>query len=236
MPDFSKRSYEPEIMDDLEMEGEELASTLRQIANVNRWLGGTAVILNGIKKILRHGNKPKILKIADFGCGGGEILRAIALWARKKGIKTELTGYDANAFTIAFAREQSTDFPEIKFEQLDIFKFNSTENQFDITLCSLFLHHFKEDEIIKIIKLLYPASSKAFLINDLQRSALAYYLFKFVTFTLNASKMVRSDGLLSIRKSFRKKDLRFFAESAYVKNYSIKWKWAFRYELLLLKN
>ena len=67
MPDFSKRSNEPEMMDDLNMEGEVLASTLRQIANVNRWLGGTALILDGIKKILKRVKKSETLKIADFG-------------------------------------------------------------------------------------------------------------------------------------------------------------------------
>ena len=236
MPDFRKRSYEPETMDDLNMEGEELASTLVQIANVNKWLGGIAVVLDGLKKILKSHDKKDPIKIADFGCGGGEILREIALWARKKNYKVELVGYDANAFTIEYAREQSKSFSELRFEKLNIFEFKAIENEFDICLCSLFLHHFNEEEIAQIIGKLYSSSSKAVLINDLQRSALAYYLFKFVTFTLNASKMVRNDGLLSIRKSFRKNELKSIAEIALVKNYSISWKWAFRYEVLLLKN
>ena len=236
MPDFRKRSYEPETMDDLNMEGEELASTLVQIANVNKWLGGIAVVLDGLKKILKSHDKKDLIKIADFGCGGGEILREIALWARKKNYKVELVGYDANAFTIEYAQEQSKSFSELRFEKLNIFEFKAIENEFDICLCSLFLHHFNEEEIAQIIGKLYRSSSKAVLINDLQRSALAYYLFKFVTFTLNASKMVRNDGLLSIRKSFRKNELKSIAEIALVKNYSISWKWAFRYEVLLLKN
>jgi len=53
MPNFIKRSHEPEIMDDLKMEGAVLASTLRQIAMVNKWLGGSALILGGIKKIIK---------------------------------------------------------------------------------------------------------------------------------------------------------------------------------------
>lgn len=236
MPDFSKRSYEPEMMDDLNMEGEELASTLRQIANVNRWLGGTALILNGIKKIIEKGKKSETLKIADFGCGGGEILREIAIWARKNQIKLELTGFDANAYTIAYAKAQSAAFSEIKYEQLDIFEFEAIQNQFDISLCSLFLHHFNDAQILMIIKKLYAASSKAVLINDLQRSKLAYNLFKLVTFVLSASKMVRHDGLLSIRKSFRKNELKSLATEASVNKFTINWKWAFRYEMLLLKN
>ena len=236
MPNFIKRSHEPEIMDDLKMEGAVLASTLRQIAMVNKWLGGSALILGGIKKIIKKDKDLKVLKIADFGCGGGEILREIAIWARKNKIKTELIGYDANAYTIAFAKEQSAEYPEIKYEQSDIFEFEAIQNQYDITLCSLFLHHFNDEEILLIIKKLYTASSKALLINDLQRSVLAYYLFNLVTFVLNASNMVRHDGLLSIKKSFRKNELKSFATEASVNKFSINWKWAFRYEMLLLKN
>jgi len=236
MLNLSKRSYEPEMMDDLKMEGEVLASTLRQIAMVNKWLGGSSLILGGIKKIIKKDKYLKLLKIADFGCGGGEILREIAIWARKNKIKTELTGFDANAYTISYAKEQSVAFPEIKFEQLDIFEFEAIQNQYDISLCSLFLHHFNEDEILLIIKKLYASSSRALLINDLQRSLIAYYLFKLVTFVLGASKMVRHDGLLSVKKAFRKNELKLLASKASVNKFSINWKWAFRYEMLLLKN
>ncbi len=120
--------------------------------------------------------------------------------------------------------------------KLDIFEFEAIQNQFDISLCSLFLHHFNEAQILMIIKKLYAASSKAVLINDLQRSELAYNLFKLVTFVLSASKMVRHDGLLSIRKSFRKNELKSLATEASVNKFTINWKWAFRYEMLLLKN
>jgi len=236
MLNLSKRSYEPEMMDDLKMEGEVLASTLRQIAMVNKWLGGSSLILGGIKKIIKKDKYLKVLKIADFGFGGGEILREIAIWARKNKIQTELIGFDANAYTISYAKEQSVAFPEIKFEQLDIFEFEAIHNQYDISLCSLFLHHFNEDEILLIIKKLYASSSRALLINDLQRSLIAYYLFKLVTFVLSASKMVRHDGLLSVKKAFRKNELKLLASKASVNKFSINWKWAFRYEMLLLKN
>lgn len=236
MPNFKNRSYEPEIMDDLEMEGEELASTLRQIANVNKWLGGTSVSVSAVKKIInKNKNSDRVIKIADLGCGGGEVLREIAIWARKNNIKLALTGFDANAYTVEFAALLSQNFPEISYKQLNVFEFEAEENDYDITLCCLFLHHFNEDDIVLILKKLYQISALGVIINDLQRSPIAYYLFKMLTYVLGASYMVRHDGLLSIRKSFIRQELNDFRTTLAVNNYSIQWKWAFRYEVLLLK-
>lgn len=232
---FSKRSYEPEIMDDLDMVGDELAVTLRQIANVNRWLGGTSVALSGIKKILRQNkNQNTTLKIIDIGCGGGEILRAIADWGRKNNLKMELTGLDANQFTVDFAKSESKSYPEIKFQKFNVYDVDNYTEEFDIALCSLFLHHFKEEEINKILSLLVLKANMGVVINDLHRSAIAYYLFKLVTTILGASQMVKCDGLLSIRKSFKRNELEDFAIKSGASNYKINWKWAFRFELLLL--
>jgi len=233
MPDFSKRSYEAEIMDDLEMQGEELAVTLRQIAMVNRWLGGSSVALQGIKS-LTAGQKtfPSSIKIIDIGCGGGEILRIIADWAREKNIKTELIGIDANAFTIAYAASLSKDYPEITFRQMNVFEADFAAMEYDMALCCLFLHHFTETEIVKIVKTIQNSARIGFIINDLQRSSVAHFLFDIVTRVLGASKMVRHDGKLSIRRAFSKKELQQLMGEAAVKNYKITWKWAFRYELI----
>lgn len=237
MPDFSKRSYEPEIMDDLDMQGEELAATLRQLAMVNRWLGGLNVVLQGVKRLLATQKTfPKALKIIDIGCGGGEVLRLIADWARKKNIKTELIGIDANAFTIAHAANLSKDYPEITFLQMNVFEADFAAMDYDIALCCLFLHHFTETEIVQILKTITNSARIGIVINDLQRSALAHFLFDLVTRVLGASKMVRYDGKLSIRRAFNKKELHELMKDADIKKYKIAWRWAFRYELRVMKN
>jgi 2-polyprenyl-3-methyl-5-hydroxy-6-metoxy-1,4-benzoquinol methylase len=233
---YKKRSNESEIMDDLEMEGDELASTLKQLARVNRWLGGSSVALQGIKSLLKlQGDNPKTLKIVDIGCGGGEILKLIADWARKNGIKTELIGLDANAFTVEYAKKYCSDYPEISFRQLNVFSEEFAALEYDIALCSLFLHHFTEAEIVKILKTLNNSAAIGIVINDLERSKLAYLLFDIVTRILGASKMICSDGKLSIRRAFTKRELVKLFEDATINKPKITWKWAFRYEVLALK-
>ena len=73
-----------------------------------------------------------------------------------------------------------------------------------------------------------------FIINDLQRHWFAYYSIKFLTRLLNGSTLVKNDAPLSVLRGFRKEELNVLLESASVKQYSIKWEWAFRY--LIVKN
>ena len=47
--------------------------------------------------------------------------------------------------------------------------------------------------------------------------------------------MIRQDGLTSILRAFKKKDLENIAKEIKV-HFSIQWKWAFRYLLILKKD
>lgn len=49
------------------------------------------------------------------------------------------------------------------------------------------------------------------------------------------NEMVRRDGLTSILRAFKKKDLENIAKEINV-NFSIRWKWAFRYLFILKKD
>lgn len=82
--DTSKRTNKAEIMDDFDLQGEELERTLKDLENINKWLGGNRITMQGIKRLLRSYPIGKTVHIADVGCGNGSILREIAEWGRKK--------------------------------------------------------------------------------------------------------------------------------------------------------
>ncbi|MEO6831333.1 MAG: methyltransferase, partial [Chitinophagaceae bacterium] len=103
--DWSKRSSQAEIMDDFEIKGALLRDTLRTIATINHWLGSNAAMLGGIKQLLKSVDKTKTISIVDLGCGSGEVLRAIAKFGHKNGLKFQLLGIDANGDTLDYAAE-----------------------------------------------------------------------------------------------------------------------------------
>lgn len=232
MPSFAHRCADVEIMDDLNCAGEVVDQTLRELETINTLLGGNHVTLSGVKKLL-----PKQLKetftIADLGCGGGDILRLIALWGRKQGFKFRLTGIDANPNIIAFAKTNSEGFPEINYESVNIFSEEFRAKKYDLILATLFTHHFTEEELVKIFKSLKAQATIGIVINDIHRHWFAFHSIRILTQLFSKSKMVKYDAPLSVLRAFKKSELQSILQKAGIEKYQLKWKWAFRWQLII---
>jgi len=233
--DTSSRINKAEIMDDFDLKGDELERTLKDLENINKWLGGNKVTMQGIKKLLETHPEEKTLHIADVGCGNGSILREIAAWGRKKNYVLKLTGIDANTHAIAIAERLSEFYPEINYSALNIFDPSFQNEKFDIILCTLTLHHFKDEQIKEITESFYRQARIGVVINDLHRSKQAYYLFRAFCKVFIRNKIARDDGLTSILRGFKKKDIKKFASMIPARRQEIKWKWAYRYLWIIEK-
>ena len=229
------RTQEAEIMDDFSLEGTELRAALDQIARINQLLGGNKVTLNGIKEILKKVHTSKTIIIADVGCGNGDMLRMLANYGLKNNLSFKLIGIDANAFTVNYAKTLSNEYANIEYLCLDIFNEDFTTINYDIILCTLTLHHFTNDEILNIMTIFNNNASMGIVVNDLHRSKLSYNLFEMICMLFNLSKMSREDGLVSILRGFKKNELEDFSKKLNLKNYTINWKWAFRYQWIITK-
>ena len=232
--DTSNRSSEKEIMDDFTMKGVLLRDTLDKLEIINRLLGGNNVTIMGLKELLKNHSKNKIITIIDLGCGHGDILRDIAKFGRKNDYTFRLVGIDANIAAIAYAKELSKEYSELSFKAIDIFSEDFKKQSYDIVLCTLFLHHLKNNELISFLKTTIEKATIGVVCNDLHRHKLAYYLFKFIGFFVK-NKMIREDGLTSILRAFKKKDLEKISKQIKV-YFSVQWKWAFRYLWILKKD
>lgn len=229
------RTQEPEIMDDFSLQGEELREALDQIARINQLLGGNKVILQGLKKLLKQSDTTTTITIADIGCGNGDMLRMLANFGQKNKLSFKLIGIDANEFTINYAKNLSAAYSNIEYKCVDIFSEDFKALHYDIILCTLTLHHFTNEQILKIISIFSNNAKYGIIINDLHRSKTAYRLFEMICVIFNLNSMSREDGLISILRGFRKRELEEFSEKLNLKNYTISWKWAFRYQWIIAK-
>lgn len=229
------RTEEIEIMDDFSLEGEELIGALDQIAAINQLLGGNKLTLHGIKELLKKADVSKTIIIADIGCGNGDMLRMLAKYGKKRNLNFKLIGIDANAFTIDYAQKLSKDFSNIEYRCMDIFSEEFSQLKYDIVLCTLTLHHFSTKQIAEVMETLNKNASIGIVVNDLHRSKLAYRLFELIAVIFNLNNMSRNDGLISILKGFKKKELEGLSQKLNLKNYSVNWKWAFRYQWIITK-
>lgn len=232
MINTSQRTSEPEIMDDFHMEGDTLRLTLDEIAKINRLLGGNRITVQGIQQLLQSIPIDKHVSIVDLGCGNGDMLRTIADYGRKTGRKLTLTGIDANRFTIAHAITLSAGY-DINYRVQDIFSNEFARTSYDIVLCTLTLHHFGDEEMLALLGLLQRNARIGIVINDLHRSRMAYYLFGLFSFVWRLGPMAKEDGRISILRGFRKKELMAMSEKLNFVNYTLRWKWAYRYQWII---
>ena len=223
------RSNAPEWMDDLEMEGPQLRSTLETLARINAFLGGDGVSLKGIKHLKKSAALKEDMHIIDLGCGEGAQLRLLARYSRKNKLKWRFTGVDANADCINFARERSANYPEIEYLQADVFEWDMPSC--DIVLATLFMHHFTDEQIVAMVNASTPKVSVGWIVNDLHRNQIAYGLFWLLGLFIR-NKMIRHDGLLSIKKGFKKEELYNIADTLKISS-EVSWHWAFRYLWIL---
>ena len=229
------RTEQPEIMDDFAMEGNELRDALDKIAKINQFLGGNQLTLQGIQRLISNRNSDDKITLVDVGCGNGDMLRKIADFGVENAVEFNLIGIDANPYTIKHAKKLSLLYPNISYQCEDIFDANFKSLHYDIVLCTLTLHHFNEDEISKLLSIFYSNSTLGIVVNDLQRSAIAYRLFGLVCAVFRLNEMSRKDGLVSILRGFKKQELVDYSKKLNFKKYSIQWKWAFRYQWIIQK-
>jgi 2-polyprenyl-3-methyl-5-hydroxy-6-metoxy-1,4-benzoquinol methylase len=230
-PDFSKRSAGIEIMDDLNCAGEVVHQTLRELEFINRTLGGNAVTIDGVQQLVSE-SKETSIRVLDLGCGGGDMLKL--LHRRIRG-KNTYVGIDANPHIVEYARLHNSD-PDISFETASIFSDEFKQETCDVAIATLFLHHFSDDQLVEIFTQLKKQAHVGIVINDLHRHPLAYYSIKLLTRFFSKSSMVKFDAPLSVLRGFSRKELESILERAGINKYSLKWKWAFRWQLVVYKN
>ena len=232
MIDLHRRSYQKELMDGDNIPFAAMAQTLRELNTINTKLGGHAITVEGVKKLMKPNTT---LLIAEIGCGGGDNLYAIYKYSLSKNIAISFVGIDMNPECIAFARQQ---YPQMPCEWIcsDYALVSFEEKKPDIIFSSLFCHHFTDEQLVPMLQWLQINSKRGFFINDLERHWLAYYLIKYITKLFSRSYLVKNDACLSVARSFTKADWKRLLQKAGITNYSINWRWAFRWLVIAETN
>ena len=234
MIDLKVRSDQKEILDDWQGDSHELECVLKDINRVNRILGGNSITINAVIGLIQEHPKESYT-ILDMGCAEGNMLRSLAIAARKQHLNLNLIGVDLNRDALTIAKKASIDFPEIVYHEKDILSADFSDFSCDIVITTLTMHHFQNSEILNFAQQFTLLASIGVVINDLHRSALAYYLFKGFSLIFIKTKVAKIDGLTSIRRGFLKSELLTLAKSLTYVHHEIDWKWAFRYVWIMRK-
>jgi ubiquinone/menaquinone biosynthesis C-methylase UbiE len=232
---FRERSYELEHLDKGDYTPEEYEACLVELRRVNQLLGDArALRCSLLRDIERAGLRS--FSVLDVGAGSGELLRVAAAWARETRRQAFFVGLEFNARSAQAIREESPELPEITSVQGDALELPFADNCFDYAICSLFTHHFKDEQVVTILRELGRVARRRIFVIDLHRHALAYYLFITLGRLLLHNRLVREDGALSIRRSFRPDELSRLALRAGLGDITMSRRFPFRLVLSGKKN
>ncbi len=218
-----KRSYAPELMDDFSFTDNRIDDALKELNVINKFLGGSNVSVNGIS-YFRKRKKFEALKILDFGSGGTN------LFLQNIFSDDFVVNADKNIRTCKFLKEKNMSKYIVC---ADAFNPPFKKKSFDVIHASLFFHHFEEEGIIKLLKYFSSIAESGIVINDLRRSILALIGIKILTLFFSKSEFVKYDAPLSVKRGFKKKELKNILRELDFAQVILRRKWAFRWMLIL---
>jgi 2-polyprenyl-3-methyl-5-hydroxy-6-metoxy-1,4-benzoquinol methylase len=230
---FKYRSTQSELLDATEINTEALRLNLYELEIINKYLSGHTVSLKGLKVILK--NNPTSNRFYDIGCGGGDTLKAVAKYLNTLQLDLNLIGIDLKQTCIDYAIENCVDESRIEFICDDVFNVLHQLKEGDIVHCSLFMHHFSNEQIIEMLKIVLSKRA-IFLINDLERNRSAYLGIKLLTSIFSKSELVRHDAPLSVLRGFHLHEWSYILKMAGSKNNSLKRVPMFRHLIIIYPN
>lgn len=229
----TRRTMGKEITDDLSLSDPEIIKNLREIESINKLFGGYGTSLSGIKDLIA-GETSREISIADYGCGtGGSILYLKNKLSGKTSF--DFYGIEANKNVAVFAGKRFRNLSGVHIIHSNFFAPEIRKRKFDIIHSSLTCHHFEDYKLVELFKQLLHQCKFGFVINDLHRHCLALAGVKILNLTLIKTKIGKHDGVQSVLRGFTRKELASLLNKAGVKQYTIKWKWAFRWLVVAKK-
>ena len=208
-----KRQFDPntlELMDRPQPVSAELERDLRNLRQLNRWFGSYSLISSFLRRWINSGER---LRVLDLATGSGDIPRLVADHAREIGATVQIDALDRQPATLEIARKLSTDYPNIRFIEGNVLEWQASE-PYDIVLCNLALHHFSEQNAVRVLGQCKNLSRRFVLVSDLRRGWVGTIGVYLLTATIFREPMTKFDARLSMARAFSSAELGELAKRA----------------------
>jgi len=208
-----RRRFNPvelELMDRPQPISPELERDLENIRELNRWFGSYALISMFLSQWIKPGAQ---MRIVDLATGSADIPRLIAEHGRKFGAELRIDALDRQSATLEIAKKLSVNYPEISFVEGNILEWNVAE-PYDLVLCTLALHHFSDEDAVRVLQRCRALSRKFVLVSDLRRGWLATLGVRLLTATMFREPMTKYDARLSAARAFSFSEMNQLARRA----------------------
>jgi len=213
-----KREFDPEkpeLMDRPQPVTPELEADLENIRRLNQYFGSYSLLRHFLRLWLVPG---RVYRILDLATGSADIPCMIADWARQRDITVRIDAVDFHKSTLEIAKRRAAGYPEITLIHADAREYSCAET-YDFVCCSLALHHFSEEDAVKLLRQIRRLSHDMSLVADLERSWLTWTAVWLLTAVVFREPMTQYDGRLSVRRSFSFSEFSALATAAGWENF-----------------
>ena len=140
----------------------------------------------------------------------------------------KLAGVELNSRSAESINELARMYPEVSAIEADALHLPFPDNSFDYTISSLALHHFDNQRAVVLLRQMNRVARRGIVVIDLHRHPLAYFLYTTAGKVIFHNRLLREDGALSIRRSFRPEELRRLAIAAGLADIAVERRFPFR--------
>ncbi|HEY0014477.1 MAG TPA: methyltransferase domain-containing protein [Allosphingosinicella sp.] len=193
------RSRDEEQMDDPSLDPATYAAVIGDLSKVNALLMVSRPTIAFIRRTL---GARKRFRLLDVGYGQGDMLRAIARWAARRGIEAALVGVDLNARSLPAAKAATPGDMPIDYRTGDYA--DTAGEGWDYVISSSVTHHMSDVQIHAFFRFMEAEARIGWYVNDIHRHWLAFLGFPPLARAMRWHAMVRHDGCLSVQRGFRK--------------------------------
>lgn len=175
------------------------AASLADLIRINEVLGGHRLLRRLLADEVRVGEAFSFL---DVGAASGDMGAVV----RQDYPQARVTSLDLHEFHLRRATP-----PRVV---ADAFRLPFAASSFDFVFCSLFLHHFTDEQVRTLLAGFYRVARRAILITDLERHPLAYYFIPATRWIFGWSPITLNDAPISVEAAFLPEELERLARAA----------------------
>jgi ubiquinone/menaquinone biosynthesis C-methylase UbiE len=225
------RIYEEELLDAGDGTDKDVAESLADLRRINRFLGGRRVVLDAIAACVDAANVKEV-SVLDVGTGSADIPMAVADQCRNLGLSNFVAGADISERNLRVARKLLGVSPEIQLVRADSMNLPFADDSFDFVTASLFLHHFRDEDVVRLLADFARIAKRAVIVNDLVRNLVPYYFTRLAGPLLAASFLTRNDAPVSVLRGFTRQEMGDLARRAGLRDLEVKRRFPYRLSMI----
>ena len=203
---FLPQREQEELLDLGRGKAREVERSLHDIARINRTLGGSRIVINGCLQLMEKHDLQRAT-VLDLGTGLADIPRQLIAAGRARGWEIQVIGIDNNRRHLRIAQSETAN-QNLALCGADAFALPLADKSVDIVMSSLFVHHFRAEQIVTLLNECSRVTRVGWVMNDLVRHILPLWFFRTTWPIFARSYLTRHDGTVSLRRGYTIPEMR----------------------------